>query len=77
MGTLPSQCKKEHTWRTRKDPFEQEWDAIREKLTVNPGLEAKTIFDALQREQPGKYTDGQLQDPAETDKGLESNRRAA
>ena len=59
-STLPSQCKKEHNWRTRKDPFEQEWDEIRAKLTVNPGLEAKTIFDALQREKPGKYTDGQL-----------------
>ena len=59
-GTVPSQCKKEHNWRTRQDPFEQEWDEIREKLTVNPGLEAKTIFDALQREKPGKYTDGQL-----------------
>jgi len=59
-GKLPSQCKKEHNWRTREDPFEQEWDEIREKLEVNPGLEAKTIFDALQREKPGKYTDGQL-----------------
>jgi len=59
-GKLPSQCKKEHNWRTRQDPFDQEWDEIREKLEVNPGLEAKTIFDALQREKLGKYTDGQL-----------------
>jgi hypothetical protein len=59
-GKLPSQCKKEHNWRTREDPFEQEWEEMREKLEVNPGLEAKTIFDALQREKPGKYTDGQL-----------------
>jgi len=59
-GKLPSQCQKEHNWRTRDDPFEQEWEEIKEKLGVNPGLEAKTIFDALQREEPGKYTDGQL-----------------
>ena len=59
-GQLPSQCQKEHTWRTRPDPFEQEWEAIKEKLTVNPGLEAKTLFDAVQREQPGKFCDGQL-----------------
>jgi len=59
-GKLPSQYKKEHNWRTRKDPFEKEWDEIKEKLEVNPGLEAKTIFDALQREKPGEYTDGQL-----------------
>ncbi len=59
-GQLPSQCRKEHTWRTRPDPFEQEWEAIKEKLTINPGLEAKTLFDAVQREQPGKFSDGQL-----------------
>jgi len=59
-GQLPSQCKKEHNWRTRPDPFEQEWEQIKEKLEVNPGLEAKTIFEALQREKPGKFEDGQL-----------------
>jgi hypothetical protein len=59
-GQLPSQCRKEHTWRTRLDPFEQGWEAIKEKLTVNLGLEAKTLFEALQREQPGKFSDGQL-----------------
>ena len=59
-GKLPIQCRKEHTWRTRPDPFEQEWEAIKEKLTVNPGLEAKTLFDAVQREEPGKFSDGQL-----------------
>lgn len=59
-GKLPSQSKKEHSWRTRQDPFEQHWQAIKEKLEVNPGLEAKTIFEALQREHPGTYADGQL-----------------
>jgi len=59
-GQLPSQCRKEHTWRTRLDPFEQGWEAIKEKLTVNPGLEAKTLFEVLQREKPGKFSDGQL-----------------
>ena len=59
-GQLPSQSKKEHTWRTREDPFRQEWDAIRQKLAINPGLEAKTLFEAVQREKPGKFSDGQL-----------------
>jgi len=27
-GKLPSQCQKEHNWRTRQDPFEQEWEQI-------------------------------------------------
>lgn len=59
-GELPSQRYKEHTWRTRLDPFEREWEAIKEKLTMNPGLEARTLFEALQREQSGKFSDGQL-----------------
>jgi hypothetical protein len=28
LGMLPSEIKKPHTWRTRKDPFEQVWDQI-------------------------------------------------
>lgn len=57
---LPSQMRKEHTWRTRKDPFDQDWTDIVEMLKVNPGLEAKTIFDHYQRENPGRYEDSQL-----------------
>lgn len=59
-GQLPSQCKMEHNWRTRQNSFEQEWEETKEKLIVNPGLEAKTLFEALQRDQPGKFSDGQL-----------------
>ncbi len=59
-GKLPSQIKKEHTWRTRKDPFESVWEEVREKLALFPELEAKTIFDALQREYPGRFSDGQV-----------------
>ena len=49
---LPSQMKREHNWRTRKDPFEGVW------LEVNAGLEAKTLFEDLQRRYPGRYPDG-------------------
>jgi hypothetical protein len=59
-GKLPSQLKKEHTWRTRQDPFEEVWAGVREYLEVNPGLEAKTLFEFLQRENPGTFQDGQL-----------------
>lgn len=59
-GKLPSQCRIEHDWRTRKNPFEEEWSDITDKLETNPGLEAKTIFDYLQRQKPGKFQDGQL-----------------
>ena len=60
LNQQPSQCKKERTWHTREDPFDDVWDDVQEKLEVNSGLEAKTLFEWLQREYPEKYSDGQL-----------------
>lgn len=57
---LPSERKEDRTWRTRADPFDEEWEKIREQIATNPGLEAKTIFAGLQRQYPGKFADGQL-----------------
>ena len=57
-GKLPSESKPERTWRTRKDPFERVWKEIHEQVDGNPGLEAKTIFEALQRKYPGEFADG-------------------
>ena len=59
-GKLPSELKVEHTWRTREDPFVDVWPEIKNKLDINPGLQAKTLFDYLQRVYPGKFTDGQI-----------------
>jgi len=59
-GRLPSELKCEHSWRTRKDPFEEVWPEIRDHLEVNSGLEAKTLFEYIQRKYPGRYQDGQL-----------------
>lgn len=59
-GKLPSELKKEHTWRTRIDPFEKDWEKIREMISTEHGLESLTIFQYLQRENPGEYQDGQL-----------------
>jgi hypothetical protein len=47
-------------WRTRPDPFAKVWAEIRELLEVNAGLEAKTVFEYLQRRCPGQFEDGQL-----------------
>lgn len=60
LNKLPSELKVEHTWRTREDPFEEVWEEVRSLLEDNPGLEAKTIFDYLQRENEGRFSDGQL-----------------
>jgi hypothetical protein len=38
-GKLPGEMKKEHTWRTRKDPFETVWEAVKQKLENESGLE--------------------------------------
>lgn len=59
-GKLPSELKKRRTWRTREDPFEEIWGDVRKSLAVNPGLEAKTLFEDLQNRFPGKFLDGQL-----------------
>jgi hypothetical protein len=60
LGKLPSEVKVEHNWRTREDPFTDVWPELKEKLATNPGLEAKTLFDYIQRKSPGAYQDGQL-----------------
>jgi hypothetical protein len=36
------------------------WLEILEYLEANPGFEAKTLFEFLQRKNPGKFSDGQL-----------------
>jgi len=59
-GKLPSEVRMEHTWRTRTDPFAEVWPWVAEQLAHNPGLEAKTLFGALQRQHPGRFPDGQL-----------------
>ena len=48
------------SWRTRLDPFEEVWEELVRQVEANPGLEAKTLFEALQRKNPGKFADGQL-----------------
>ena len=60
LEKLPGEIAKPHAWRTREDPFEDVWDGVQGLLEINPGLEAKTIFDDLQRRYPGKFSDGQL-----------------
>ena len=60
LGKLPSEAKVTHDWRTRSDPFEEVWPKVEELLRGNGGLQAKTLFEWLQREQPGKFPDGQI-----------------
>ena len=60
LERLPSELKKERQWRTREDPFGEVWSAIQGQIQESPGLEAKTLFEWLQREYPGRFSDGQI-----------------
>ena len=60
LGQLPSAVRTAHDWRTRADPFAAVWPWVVEQLSLNPGLEAKTLLEALQRAHPGDFADGQL-----------------
>jgi hypothetical protein len=60
-GKLPSQLKKPRNYRTRKYPFDSVWDEeCQPLLEQNPGLEAIQLFQHLQREHTGLFSDGQL-----------------
>jgi Mu transposase-like protein len=60
LNRLPSELRKERNWRTRPDPFSEVWELVRQQVEESPGLEAKTLFEWLQREYPGRYADGQI-----------------
>jgi hypothetical protein len=47
-------------WRTRKDPFEGEWEQITAWLTANPELTGVEIFQRLQQRSPGRYRPTQV-----------------
>ena len=59
---LPSEIKagRVRDWCTRGDPFKEAWDIVKPFLKINDGIEAKTLFQYLQREDPGCFSDGQL-----------------
>ena len=58
-GKLPSETTKPRTWRTRKDPFEEDWADVEARLVIAPELEAKALFEFLMA-QTGRYEPGQL-----------------
>jgi hypothetical protein len=59
-GKLPSELRTAHTWRTRQDPFAQDWPGVVVMLEEAPELEATTLFDHLAGLKPEAYAAGQL-----------------
>jgi transposase len=51
-GQLPSEAATPHTWRTRLDPLISVWPRLEELLVREPKLQAKTLLEWLQREEP-------------------------
>ena len=60
LGRVPSELTPGPRWRTREDCFQEVWKEVQSLLEVNAGLEAKTIFEYLQRRYAGRFADGQL-----------------
>ena len=61
LGKLPSQLLKQpRQYRTRPDPFTEDWPEIERRLNEAPELEAKTLFAWLCEQRPDQYQEGQL-----------------
>src|SRR5258708_13529636 len=46
-GKLPSQLKRPRPWRTRENPFEEDWPWWWEQLDRAPALQLRTLFSLL------------------------------
>jgi len=57
---LPSEMTTERSWRTRPDAFAEVWSEVEALLKAEDGLDAKTVFEVLQANHPGRFVDGQL-----------------
>lgn len=59
-GKLPSEMGVIRDYRTREDPFDEDWKELERRLVDAPELEAKTLFEGLLANAPEKYNPGQL-----------------
>lgn len=58
-GMLPSEAVKPRSWRTREDPLADVWLEVEAMLELE-GLEAKLIFEQLQRQYPERFRAGRI-----------------
>jgi transcriptional regulator with XRE-family HTH domain len=59
-GKLPSELRQPRSYRTRPNPFAEDWTWITSQLERDPALQATTLFALLGERQPGHYQAGQL-----------------
>ena len=60
LDRLPSETRTPRTYRTRTDPFTEDWSELTGMLTDAPELEAKSLFEWLLEKSPESYEPGQL-----------------
>ena len=58
--SLPSQMKRPHTWRTRANPFEEDWPWVMEQVERDEALQATTLFALLCERHPERYQPTQV-----------------
>ena len=59
-GKLPSDGLSERAYRTRQDPFAEDWPQLEGMLMAAPELEAKALLEWLQEQRPQQYQPGQV-----------------
>ncbi len=57
---LPSQLTQPRTYRSRPDPFAEDWPWLVKLLEDDPALQGQTLFGLLCDRHPGRYQQGQL-----------------
>jgi transcriptional regulator with XRE-family HTH domain len=57
---LPSQLKQPRTYRSRPNPFADDWPWLTTLLEDDPALQGQTLFGLLCDRHPGRYQEGQL-----------------
>jgi hypothetical protein len=60
LNKLPSQLKAPRDYRTRPNPFEEDWLWVTAEIKRDPALQATTLFGLLGEQHPGRYQTGQL-----------------
>src|SRR5262245_57660376 len=59
-GQLPSQLKAPRTYRTRPNPFAEDWPWLEAQLRRDPAVQGTTLFALLSERRPGHYQANQL-----------------
>jgi len=59
-GKVPSQLKRPHLWKTRSDPFEEDWPWVMAQLERDPALQGSTLFALLCEQHPERYRPAQV-----------------